>query len=89
MEPHTVDEYEARADDATDEPAFWALLDALSLLTAKQRFVVDRRYGLLADGRRYTLQEIARVMGVSHQAVSRLEQSALGVLQNFYLGERG
>lgn len=48
----------------------------LDTLTGKQRFVVELRWGL-KDGEFYTLDEIAEVMGVTTQAVSKIEQKAL------------
>jgi DNA-directed RNA polymerase specialized sigma24 family protein len=48
---------------------------ALDLLSPKQRFVIERRFGLL-DGRRYKQREIAEAMGVDQPAVSYLEKRA-------------
>jgi len=52
------------------------LILALSVLTEKQRFAVECRYGLRSGGRVMTTQEIGTYMGVSHQAVYRLLQRA-------------
>lgn len=51
------------------------LQPALDFLTAKQRFVIERRLGLVG-GRRFTLKEIAEAMSVSPQTVSEHESSA-------------
>lgn len=64
---------------AGEEPTVGELLDAVGL-TPKQRFVMECRLGM-RTGRRMTLTEIAKAMGVSHQAVSRLEKRAQLTLQ--------
>lgn len=51
----------------------------LSQLSDKQRFVIERRYGL-HDGERYSQRELALLMGISWQAVAKLEQNALNAL---------
>ncbi|SHJ68992.1 RNA polymerase, sigma 27/28 subunit, RpsK/SigK [Anaerobranca californiensis DSM 14826] len=48
----------------------------LSKLTPKERYVIDRRYGLL-DGNYYTQREIARQMKISRSYVSRIEKKAI------------
>lgn len=45
-------------------------------LTAKERYVIERRYGLL-DGKYYTQREIAKLMGISRSYVSRIEKKAI------------
>lgn len=50
--------------------------DVLHTLTAKQRFVVELRYGL-KDGEVYTLEEIAEVMGIAIPNVWKHEHAAL------------
>lgn len=51
----------------------------LTVLTPKQRFVIERRYGLV-DGYVCSVQELAAVMGITHQAVSRLARAGLSKL---------
>lgn len=57
--------------------------DALKVLTPKQRFVIERRWGL-TDGIKYTLREIAVVMGVRFQTVWEHELVALKRLGRLY-----
>jgi hypothetical protein len=51
------------------------ITDALKRLTLKQKFVIERRYGL-TDGKKYTQQEIADSLGVSQQAIAKHEKEA-------------
>ncbi len=74
----TTDTYFTEEDDAPDRSdALWA---AFERLTEQQQFVLSRLRGLAGDGHCYTLDEIAVCMGVSNQAVSRIEQRALARL---------
>lgn len=52
------------------------LILAMEALTEKQRFVLELRYGL-RGWPAMTVREIARLMGISHQCVSRLEHRAM------------
>jgi len=81
-EPHSEDVYFQEKIEVEDQMRTIDLSD----LTPKQRFVIERRYGLLDDGCCYTLVEIAGAMGISNQAVSRLERSALSMLENLHGG---
>lgn len=57
--------------------------DPLDVLTEKQRFVIELRFGL-RDGVQYTQREIAAVMGISQRAVWKHEHLArkkLGVVK--------
>lgn len=54
---------------------------ALGDLSDKQRFVVECYWGLRGD-RRYNVLEIADLMGVSHQAVSKTLRKAMKLLQD-------
>lgn len=54
--------------------------DPLDLLTDKQRFVVELRYGL-RDGYRYSLREVASLMGISFGMVSQHEKAAIKKLE--------
>jgi len=48
---------------------------AMSLLTARQRDVLELRYGL-RSGREHTQEEVADMLGISQQAVAQHEQAA-------------
>jgi len=78
------DEEEARDDTSLAPSNLMALLQVLpemiEHLTAKQRFVLERRWGL-NGGEAYSQEEIAAAMGVTHQAVSKIEESAYKALQ--------
>lgn len=50
--------------------------DPLDLLTDKQRFVIELRYGF-ADGFTYSQDEVAALMGVTRQMISKHEKSAI------------
>lgn len=50
--------------------------DFLEKLSPKERYVIDRRYGLI-DGRYYTQREIAKELGISRSYVSRIEKKAI------------
>ena len=56
------------------------LHDALKVLTTRQRFVVELRYGM-RDGNVYSQQEIAEMMGVTQQAVLTHEKAAVARLE--------
>jgi RNA polymerase sigma factor (sigma-70 family) len=51
--------------------------DALPLLTPKQRFVIELRYGYRkgCDGETYSQDEVAECMGITSQAVQKLEEA--------------
>jgi DNA-directed RNA polymerase sigma subunit (sigma70/sigma32) len=51
----------------------------LALLTDKQRFVIGLRYGTSGHGF-HTLDHVADLMGISHQAVDQIERRALSAL---------
>lgn len=50
--------------------------EALSTLTEKQRFVIERRYGLNGSSE-HGLEEIAEAMGVHFTTVAEHEQAAI------------
>lgn len=70
-----IDQIEAAKEDAFD------VLLLLVDLTAKQRFVIERRYGV-HDGYVYSQEELGSVMGISQQAVNQIEVAALRKLKN-------
>jgi RNA polymerase sigma factor (sigma-70 family) len=65
-------------DDHVEEPeiGFAEIEWAIDLLSPKQAFVIRLRFGL-QDGYAYTLNEIADLMGVSHESVRRLQKRAI------------
>ena len=75
----TFDEVALRLEEAPDPPV--NLWRALSGLTPKQRFVIDLRYGIGGNGQ-HTQDETASFMGISRQAVSRIEERALNRLRS-------
>ena len=58
--------------------------DPLDILTDKQRFVIELRYGL-KDGYEYTQEQVARFMGVGQTMVSSHERAALKKLRKHLL----
>ena len=62
------------------------LILALECLTPKQRFVIERRYGL-TDGQVYTHRELADAMGVHHRAVEQHEAAAIRRMQE-HIGKK-
>ena len=55
--------------------------DVLCRLPARERMVLEMRYGLL-DGIRHPQHEIARLLGISRSYVSRVEKKAVTLLRN-------
>jgi DNA-directed RNA polymerase specialized sigma24 family protein len=66
--------YLNETDDAPDYTAEAIL--AMNRLTAKQRWVIECRYGFRTEGRPMQVEEIADLMGVSHVSVVKLIQRA-------------
>ena len=55
--------------------------DVLCRLPARERMVLEMRYGLI-DGIRHPQHEIARLLGISRSYVSRVEKKAVTLLRN-------
>ena len=72
--PSAEDEYLASLEVKPDYTA--ELILAMSTLTEKQRFVIERRFGV-HGGPELTVCQIATLMGVSHVSIVRLEQRAM------------
>ena len=53
----------------------------LHRLPARERFVLELRYGL-TDGRQHPQHEIARRLGISRSYVSRVEKKAVALLRD-------
>jgi len=77
------DEYLAELEPA--DHTLEKLHDALKYLTARQRFVIECRYGMRGNETVHTLQDIASLMGVTHQTVSEHEQIGIKTLQKHLL----
>ncbi len=60
------------------------LPDALSVLSKKQRLVLDYEYFYGYNG-----EEIAEMMGTTRQAVNGIKQRALNTMKNFYEEPKG
>jgi DNA-directed RNA polymerase sigma subunit (sigma70/sigma32) len=78
-------DWEAAQDEIIDqiEGAKAFAIDVLAFLgdlTNKQRFVIERRYGV-SDGYVYSLDELGSAMGISRQAVQQIEATAIRRLQ--------
>ena len=71
----TLGATERRSDEELDAEAVW-ISNRLETLTERQRFVIELRYGF-KTGTAFTQSEVADLMGVSRQAVSRLEIRAI------------
>lgn len=54
---------------------------ALLLLSARQRTIIERRYGLSGDGVAWTCEEVGKLLGIHKSNVSRAQQKALAVLR--------
>lgn len=55
--------------------------DNLASLSAVERFVLSRRFGLI-DGEEMTLQEIGQFLDLSRERVRQIQEEALGKLRN-------
>jgi len=71
---------ESPADAATDADMRRQLDDVLQTLDARERRVVQLRFGLL-DGHQRSLDEIARRLGVNREQVRKMERMALDKLR--------
>ena len=72
---------EAEEEEPADELCtIEALHDALKILTTRQRFVIELRYGM-RDGHIYSQAEIAEMMGITQVAVLDHERAAVARLQ--------
>lgn len=69
------DEYFASLEE-DDQHDLNDALPLLDCLTPKQRWVMECRYGLRNDGEMMAVQEIAALLGTSHQAVLRIIERA-------------
>ena len=49
------------------------LLDSLAKLSPRERFIMEKRFGLV-DGKELTQKEVADLIGISQSYISRLEK---------------
>ena len=77
---HPVDKHADLEVERRDHRWIDAILSALPGLTSKQRFVIEMRFGLRGEAE-FTLEDIAFLMGVTHQAVRAIERRAIKRLQ--------
>ena len=54
--------------------------EVLSSLPARERLVLEMRYGMLA-GKQHPQHEVAKVLGISRSYVSRVEKKAIALLR--------
>jgi RNA polymerase primary sigma factor len=63
------------------------LQHALAQLSERERRIIDLRYGL-ADGRRRTLEEVGRTLGMTRERARQIEAIALRRLRDLDVGRR-
>lgn len=71
---------DALEDDVIRRVTLQRVRDVLSGLPARERLVLEMRYGL-ADGRQHPQHEVAKVLGISRSYVSRVEKHAVALLR--------
>ena len=85
-EEHSLEEFiEDVSGWSPDELALQGILheevlQALEVLPERSRFILKLRYGLI-DQRPRTLEEVARVLGITRERVRQIEKQALGRLR--------
>ncbi|PMP75115.1 MAG: RNA polymerase subunit sigma-70, partial [Chloroflexus aggregans] len=62
------------------------LCAALNQLSDRERRIIDLRYGL-RDGRRRTLEEVGRVLGMTRERARQIEAEALRRLRSPEIGQ--
>ncbi|WP_287157212.1 sigma-70 family RNA polymerase sigma factor, partial [Chloroflexus sp.] len=62
------------------------LCAALDRLNDRERRIIDLRYGLV-DGRRRTLEEVGRVLGMTRERARQIEAEALRRLRSPEVGQ--
>lgn len=76
-----VEELESRARRGISPKVKEAVREALASLTERERKVISARFGFLPDGECKPLRVIARMLGISHEAVRKIETRALEKLR--------
>ena len=80
------DELPSPADRASSQLLCHDLAAALEHLSERERRIIDLRYGLL-DGRRRTLEEIGRTLGMTRERARQIEADALRRLRSPDIGQ--
>lgn len=80
--PDPAPSVEEQVMAAVDGAQVSATLEAaLLLLSARQRTIIERRYGLSGDGVPWTCAEVGRLLGIHKSNICRQQQKALAVLR--------
>jgi RNA polymerase sporulation-specific sigma factor len=58
---------------------------ALSSLNARDRRIIELRYGINRNGNELTQKEVADILGISQSYISRLEKKIIVRLKEFLL----
>lgn len=75
-------------DEVAERRGASSLAEALATLGARERSILEARYGLPDGGEAQTLGEVATTLGISRQRVAQLEQRALEKLRTWPFVER-
>jgi RNA polymerase sigma factor (sigma-70 family) len=67
--------------DSVVEGARQVVQEGLALLTARERDIVTRHYGLGESGTPMTLDQIGGIFGVTKERIRQIERRALGKLR--------
>jgi RNA polymerase primary sigma factor len=60
----------------------------MEIMSERERQILDMRFGL-ADGKSYTLAEVAEALGVSRERIRQIEEAALDKLRKFVQKQDG
>ena len=87
-EPVVMEEVEDDRTSVSFDEGRWSkrlamLNDVLSQLDDRERYIVERRYGLTEDREVQTLQSLAGELGVCKERVRQLQQRALAKMTDF------
>lgn len=82
----TDEELPAPGEIAAQKLLHRDLCAALNQLSDRERRIIDLRYGLL-DGRRRTLEEVGRVLGMTRERARQIEAEALRRLRSPEIGQ--
>lgn len=79
-----VEDQNAQAPDSSIEHLLdkERVANLLGIMTVREKHILDMRFGL-ADGKTYTLAEVAKKLGVSRERIRQIEEGALRKLRRF------